>query len=94
MSIWTEAEIEEQIALRKEWLKSGRQSYGITPAGGGASRNATALTRAEIWAELTEFQKLLAEVRGSASARRTGPSTSHATFDDSGQTIGFGDLYR
>ena len=93
LSVWTLEEIEEQIALRKEWLKSGRQSYGITPASGGASRNATHLTRAEIWQELQEFVRLRNEHTGQAATRRSGPTTHHATFDGRGQAIGFGDKF-
>lgn len=93
MSVWTLEEIDEQIALRKEWLKSGRASYGITPAGGGASRNATNIDRTAIWQELSEFQKLRAEHVGEPSVRRNGPTTLHATFNGDGRTIGGGDPY-
>ena len=91
MSVWTLAEIDEQIALRKEWLKSGRQSYTITPAAGGTSRSSTAIDRSQIWQELQEFIRLRDEMNGTGSTRRRGPTTHHATFDGSGSTIGNGE---
>lgn len=92
-SVFTLAEIEEQIAIRKEALKSMRQSYGITPAGGGASRNATNIDRAQVWRELQALVEMRDEMNGTGTARRRGPRTSHATFDGSGCTIGGGDPY-
>lgn len=93
MSVWTLEELDEQISIRKEQLKSMRQSYGITPASGGASRNAAYVDRQQIWKELAEFQTLRNEMAGSGAGRRSGPRTLHATFDGTGQTIGGGDPY-